>query len=492
MQVDANTLGPAPFGERVFDLCIVGAGVVGITLAREMSRTGLSVILLEAGGADYEIESQDLYRGESVGMDYFDLDLPRLRYLGGSSNHWGGWCRPLDDIDFEARDYVPWSGWPIDRATLEPFLDRTHEVLEISAGPDQRDSDERLESDTLGYQQFWSSPPTRFGTRYGPELVASNKVTLVLNANVTDIRLSSRLNRVTGVVVRNYGDLEFPVSARSYVICTGGLEVPRMLLNASSQMNTGIGNGRDLVGRFFSEHLTYTLGEYIQEDPGSRYAHRTVVGPTAEFLDSAGLLNFRLRLEPLEGNFLDRIVKAAACEYDMIGRIVETLIKPVEDHWCYDGRVRIASEQAPNPDSRVALSSERDRFGNRQISLDWRFGDLEAQTVRGALMEFGRHFIDTGLGRIHVRDWVLSDPVAWPDTSQDYVAGRHHMGTTRMSDNPTTGVVDLNLKVFETDNLYIGGSSVFATGGHTNPTFTIVQLTLRLADHLSGILRTRA
>ena len=103
------------------DLCIVGCGAAGITIGRELAGSSLGVVILESGGLEYESEINDLDKGEVVGLPYFPLDTARLRYFGGSTNHWGGVCRPLEPIDFEARDWIPGSGWPIARADLDPY-----------------------------------------------------------------------------------------------------------------------------------------------------------------------------------------------------------------------------------------------------------------------------------------------------------------------------------------------------------------------------------
>ena len=145
------------------------------------------------------------------------------------------------------------------------------------------------------------------------------------------------------------------------------------------------------------------------------------------------------------------------------------------------------SEQAPNPSSRVTLGSETDKFGMRRTVLDWRMAEIDKRTIQRAAVYFGESFARLGLGRIRVPDWIMEKEAEFPGLSVDGVGGHHHMCTTRMSDSPAEGVVDRNLKVFGVDNLYVAGSSVFSTGGYANPTFTIVQMTLRLADHLKRL-----
>src|SRR5918992_202147 len=116
---DART---TPSGTRVeTDLCIIGAGAAGIALARQLNGGPLRVALLESGGLQFDLKTQDLNRGEVVGLPYFPLEAARLRYFGGSTNHWGGLCRPFQAADFEARSWIPNSGWPIRMSDVDPY-----------------------------------------------------------------------------------------------------------------------------------------------------------------------------------------------------------------------------------------------------------------------------------------------------------------------------------------------------------------------------------
>ncbi|HJW57544.1 MAG TPA: FAD-dependent oxidoreductase, partial [Burkholderiaceae bacterium] len=135
-------------------ICIIGGGVAGITLALEFDRQGIDVCLLESGGFDPDDNTRSLYRGEAAGMPYRFSDGCRSRYLGGSSNCWGGWCRPLDPWDFEQRGWVPHSGWPFTLHELAPFYERTHTLLQL--GPNNFDP------------EFWESAIGRSDVRRIP------------------------------------------------------------------------------------------------------------------------------------------------------------------------------------------------------------------------------------------------------------------------------------------------------------------------------------
>jgi choline dehydrogenase-like flavoprotein len=133
MIIDLNRVDRDPFKENQYDVCICGAGVAGITLALKLSEK-LSVVLLEGGGFKRSDKSQAIYKGKTIGVCYFDLQLTRLRYLGGTSNHWAGWCHPMEHHDFFAKPYVQFSGWPIERHHLEPYLRETELILDLAEG----------------------------------------------------------------------------------------------------------------------------------------------------------------------------------------------------------------------------------------------------------------------------------------------------------------------------------------------------------------------
>ena len=491
-----------------FDVCVVGAGPAGIPLALRLS-PDLRVLLVEGGGLEVSARSQDIYKGQNVGREYFGLDSTRLRLLGGSSNHWGGWCQALDEQDFLAKPHVPHSGWPIRKTDLDPYFDAAAGVLDlVVATPEDPEFRERLDAVYAGkmldsYRFLFSNPPTRFGEKFRAALESAPNITVLYNANLTDIVLNEAGNAAIEVQITNYDGVQAQVPVRRVVLAAGGLENPRILLNCRKQLPTGIGNQNDLVGRFFGEHPQHTVGRMILEDdlramisaaftPAQmqEWASWTFYSASPSFVLDQEITSFSLRFIPEaideDASFKDK-VKNAVCNVDWISSGLDTAFKSGTPK-CQEGRVHISTEQAPNPESRVTLSeTERDAFGWARINLDWRMQPIDKKTIVVAASQFATLFAEGDLGRIRVPEWALTDELNFPGPTTEEAAGHHHMGTTRMADDPAAGVVDRDCRVHGAENIYIAGSSVFPTYGHTNPTFTIVQLALRLADHLNSL-----
>jgi hypothetical protein len=253
-------------------VCIIGSGVAGISIALELEKQGIDTCLLESGGLQPDHETRDLYRGKSTGLNYQFADGCRARFLGGSSNCWGGWSRPLDAWDFEQRDWVPHSGWPFGLSHLEPYYRRTHEVLKL--GPDNFDpsfwekaiarSDVRripLKSGKVRDTISQFSPPVRFGKDYRRELRNARYVRVFLHANVTQIIPDPMAGRIKEVTVQTLTGKRMLVAARIFILATGGIENARLLLASNKVVPVGLGNKHDLVGRFFMDHPRILSGD---------------------------------------------------------------------------------------------------------------------------------------------------------------------------------------------------------------------------------------
>lgn len=530
MFVDARSL---PDGRRLdTDLCVVGAGAAGIALARRLADAPFRVTLLESGGLEFDEATQALCRGDNVGFPYYPLDAVRLRYFGGTTNHWAGTCRPLEPIDFESRAWVPRSGWPFDKARLDPYYANAQALCQLGdydydpaaweaiSGPRLPLDDQRVVT-----AMFQLSPPTRFGSVYRADVEHAPSVTTFLFANATEVVTDVYGSRVTELRCATLAGNRFSVSARAFVLATGAIENARLLLASRSVRAGGVGNDHDQVGRCFMEHLSLPAGVLVLSDPGAPmglYETRADdqrrprdQAPGRGFLALAPaaqrderLLNARVYLLPVrELEALDATSDGLASIEALgegfgggdalgdLGPHVERIVRHLDDvimrgyrGWFRRSRPFKAfylyqhMEHAPNPDSRVALAAETDALGQPRAQLDWRFSELERRTLRHSVEILAAELGRIGLGR--VRAAATDVETGWPSPYRGLRGAWHQMGTTRMSDDPRLGVVDADARVHGTANLYVAGSSVFPTSGYTNPTLTLVALALRLADHL--------
>jgi choline dehydrogenase-like flavoprotein len=299
------------------EVCIVGGGAAGITLARELINSRFSVVVLESGGFSYEVSTQDLYRGPNTGLPYFALDGVRLRYFGGTTNHWSGDCRPFDDADFEPRRGIPYTGWPIRAADVRPFYGRASETCGLPT-TDLRSltSSElalapiRLRKDRFVNRFVRVVPPAArsFGARYKEELRRAGNVTVYLHANAVEVSTNESGRKVSAIRVATLSGRRFSVRARVFILAAGGLETPRLLLASNRQWPSGVGNHNGVVGRFFIEHPRF-LAAYLasagkQPNPRFYTEHETgrerikgYIASAKEFQLASGLLDVQLSLE---------------------------------------------------------------------------------------------------------------------------------------------------------------------------------------------------
>ena len=514
MHTDARTLENGALLEG--DLCIVGAGASGITIAHELNNSNLKVLLLEGGGFEYDQQRQELYRGDIIGKPYYPLEAAAVHFFGGTTNHWAGQCSPYEPIDFEKRDWVPHSGWPIARLDLDPFYARAQKVVDL--GPYKYDVADwklgdadrvpLLPDSRLVWTKMWQfSPPTRFGRKYRSEIVNSPNVHLFTHANVVEVEVNEGLTTVQSVRVRGFDGKEVRARAKRFVLACHTIQNARLLLASNRQARTGLGNGDDLVGRYFMEHFEMPAGELVLANPQTTktkiYALDVMRGtPRGELALTPGaqkenrILNGTVSIEPGDPadqrkstfQFIDSAMLTAIRKWEeggkkgphpvalaLSGRAPTSPGSPRFYH------LTTRQEQAPNPDSRVTLSTEKDALGMPRARLNWQMTDLDKRSMRTFYEVLAREMGRTGTGRVQMRDWLLSDDRTWPSFIS---GGWHHMGTTRMSADPKQGVVDANCRVHGLANLYIGGAAVYATAGAANPTLTLVALSLRLADHL--------
>jgi choline dehydrogenase-like flavoprotein len=487
--IDARTVPAGAVLEP--DLAIFGGGPAGITLALALAHTPLSIALFESGGMEFDPATQALYAGTGTGVKYLPLDASRMRYLGGGTNHWGGWSRPLDAIDFEKRDWVAHSGWPFGLEALEPYFPRAQSLCELGSwGYDAATPRMTALAPMLGlgdggvytsWFQFSKTRddvlPTHFGTRYAADLKKIPNLKLYLHANATELKLAADAASLDSAAIATLHGRKFTVKPKTAVLAMGAVENARLLLTSN------VGNQYDLVGRYFADHPiprdTATLVSFAGDIAGYYFNAanfpdaqiRATFAPSETFKRKHRVLGSLTTVEtPVE---LDDLAKAA------IVTAAESIGADASSAKAFS--MGCGMELEPDPERRLTLTHDRDALGMPRLKLTNRVSDADFQRYRDTMKELGRQLLAAGSGMIRLN----YDTRAEWEGALDW--GDHHLGTTRMHINPKHGVVDPNSKVHGLANLFVAGSGIFPTYSASNPTLNLVALTLRLAEHLKGL-----
>ncbi len=548
MLLDATELDPGTLLQA--DICIVGAGAAGITLALQFADTQTQVLLLEAGGWDEEPATQALYDGELAPATRHPPPIRyRRRQFGGSTAIWGGRCVPFDPIDFEPRAWVPHSGWPIPYEQVARHYGQAAALCEAGdahfhAARDWPDilhgfAGADFSADTL--ERF--SCPTNFARRYAARLRAAANIRVVLHANVTQIRTGQDGAAVTGLAAASLATASmagrrFEVGAETYVLAAGGLETTRLLLARSDQHPAGIGNAHDQLGRFYMCHLAGTLGAlrphvavhhgYTLAEDGAYCRRRLTLRPDAQRRLRTGNFTARLHhprigdpshrsgalsalylaaplITPEYATRLQDGGRGLATYLGHAGNIARAPVQTARFMLHLLGRRMLADRKFPSiivapPSGCFSLDVHAEQLPNPDSRVTLGAG-TDALGMPPLRVDWRHLPADIDTVRLALRALAADlarTGAATLDYDEDAVEelmlrdgayGGHHIGTARMSASPRDGVVDGDCLVHGMRNLFVAGSAVFPTSGQANPTLTIVALALRLAKHMQGSKR---
>ena len=514
------------------DICIIGTGPAGATIAQELSNTPLRVTILESGGTERQEETDALNEIESVGWPrVMDQWLVRNRIVGGTSSTWSGRCAPFDEIDLQFRDWVPYSGWPFKIDDLIPYFDRGAKYLGLGDGSEfsgdrvwayigHQPAKLDLDEDKL-LPMFWQysrdpinrSDRARFGGHLAADL--GPNVTLVTNATVLRINVTESAGAVESVEFAAASGRRWSLPTSTVAVCAGAIENARLLLSSDDVVPQGLGNGNDLVGRFLMDHprthvarfqmkqgiaALNRFGMFKSQAAGANRYHLGVrLSPAvqrSEQLPNCAIWITRFNAGPDDPPWdsVKRFLRREAnVREDLHAIMMNTglIFRGLKDYFILHRglphkldtiNMEAMCEQLPNPDSRITLSDRRDPLGMRISRIDWRVSDEEARAMRRITQLMVEQLSRMGLEPPILEEWVR-DGAMFPDTVRDVA---HPIGTTRMADDPACGVVDAQCQVHGVHGLFIVGSSVFPTAGHANPTQMIVALAMRLADTLKA------
>jgi choline dehydrogenase-like flavoprotein len=532
------------------DVCLVGGGPVGLCLAHDLCRRGLSVVLFESGLRRPNRTQQALSDATIVSERWHaPMSLAVCRALGGTSWLWGGRCVPMDPLDFEARSYLPDSGWRISEADVAPYYAGAARLLGCGPAVFSAEADiaEPLEDRSLRIDRLerWTNEPN---TARQPFLkTAPDSLTIVLGATVVDLEFDLGAERVLGAVIASKGRREAFRSAKAFVIACGGLETARLLLNVQARLPRLFGGEQGALGRYYMGHLSGRIADIQFSDPkmGRLFDYHAdrhsmtrrrltlsrsiqIAGqiPNVSFYPEnlrmadprhgSGMLSaafLMLSIPALGRRFMAEAVRraqvgnetryqshlrnivvdlpATAAAFFQIAhqRFVMKRRKPMFFMTSRDGRypLHFHAEHLPNRESRVSLTSETDALGLRRLAVDLRFSARDADGINRAHVRLDELLQTKHMGALAFR---IPEDQHTSDILDQATDGFHQMGLTRMGANPNDGVVDDNCRVFGVTNLFLAGSSVNRTSGQANPTFSAVALALRLSAHLGGLVKS--
>ncbi len=451
-----------------FPVAIFGSGPAGITTALELEKKNIKCLIIEAGDENYSKTSQEFYKSKIIGDQITELSSSRLRQFGGTSGHWGGWSKPMEKYNLEL--------WPLKANDLDFYLKRTSEILGINQQFRKSSLNEFFNLIEFQYSKV------KFADKFSNHIKNSNNILLVLNTQLSHF---VGYNSNTEYAACISGDIEKEVRTKYFILACGGIENSRLLLWTRNKNQEFIDN--DLpIGKYWMNH------PWILSGVGVINKKKLKKKLENNFLEYDGVLHFAAKKELIikkkilsaaiymdakeDTKIYKEIVKDILCVAPEYGKQIARMVFK-KDLKC--GNIFMQLEENSTENNKIVLDDEKDKFGIPMAKLFYKKSKYSLKTAKLFLEEFGNLCRKDDLGRIAIKDNIYNLE------GFDSLGAYHHLGGTRMGINQFDSVVNKDLKVHGINNLYVSGSSNFVTGGYTNPTFTIIQFAIRLADKIN-------
>lgn len=502
-------------------IVIIGSGAVGLYLAAELSKRGVEVIVIEAGGINLDSFKPETYM--SIGKRHEGISTGRCKCLGGTTNLWGGQLVEFQPVDFNGREWMPGSKWPLSYEEITPYYKRTYTNL----GFDENAQDDHHVWNRLrGSQPEFSEGIEIFLTRWlkvpSFSLAFSGAIKkeggMYVLINHTVVGFSGLDGEISSVKISNLKGELFSLSGDTFIVAAGTIETARLLLHSAGSVDWQC-PWRDNanIGIYFQDHIAGKVASVEPLDKRRFFdIFSTVVLSGHKYQPKIRIINEVLKNNQIlnvQGMFmfessvsenlvyLKQFVKAAlysrkvSSVRDLLANtrgcakyLLPIMLRYIIDHRIFVPGIskislQIQAEQIPLKESRIKIDPGfLDKNGMPRVVLDWKLSGVEMESIREFVMRADRAFSAKGLARLIINKDLMLMNSHFMDTLQD---NYHQTGGARMGVSPQDGVVDKNLKVFGTKNLYIAGPAIFRTVGNANVTFTALALATRLADHLT-------
>ena len=478
--------------QSYFDIVIFGSGFAGISLALELSKKNKNIALIETGSEKPQQVSQKEFSGTVIGDPYLELDRCRNRSFGGTSNLWTGWSRQLDEYDFYNKNKFN-TGWPITKKSLDPYFNKVCDFLSIKTEEKEKLTIKKKISNELDEINFAFSGikrPDGLYSKHYNEIAKNKNISLFFNTNIKKINITKTKVENIELFSKSNENIKRIIGS-NYVLCCGGIENNRILIWQNILNNNSLIENKDYLGCYLTEHPHFLTGlvsiekkDFISKLKGEK-RKSLYFSPNEETIKNSNILNSSLRLR-LSRPFLTlRSLRVILDKFKL-----DSYFNNFSNfHKIYLSDVGCVYEQHPDKNNKIILDEKnKDSFGVPKINFYFKNNALDYETPKISTLFLKNYFAQKKLGKIKILNWLNERANEPKIKDQGYYYVGHHIGGTKMSSNSSSGICDKNQKVHNLSNLYLSGSSVMPSCGHANPTFTILQLSFRLAEHLGSKL----
>ena len=450
-----------------FPVLIVGSGPAGISVALKLEEKKVKCLIIEAGDEEYKEDSQDFYKSKVIGDEITDLKYSRVRQFGGTSNQWGGWSKPMEEYNL--------SSWDIETNELKKYAEQTCKILEIKNQFRKSNLDENFNQIEFQYSKV------NFKEKYKNNIKKSKYINLVLNTQI--INFDGEENKTKSVMCI-FNNKKYQIKSDYFVLATGGVENSRILL--WTRQTTDLIDKKIPIGENWMTHPWFIVGHGIlRKNDLAKYLGKKFIDindplhiASSKFFKEKNLLSGSLYMNSFENEKLHKeIIKDILCVAPKLGKkLARSFFK--KDLKC--GNIFFHFEELPNPSNKIVLDKNtKDKNDVPITNLFYKKSNFTIKKAKMMIEDFANTCRKLDLGRVGI------DKKIYELKDYDSLGVYHHLGGTGLGKNKNTSVVDPDLRLHNNKNLFVTGSSVFPTSGYTNPTFTIIQLSLRLGEHIS-------